>query len=194
MCARKKKKKNHSQIQAGMDCMCIRLAFICVGRGWVEACPLGHLLHELWAYGKRQICNAQASRCDAVGWLRVRNGTLNGQDWSCHIFMPCLSRMQKCRNIYVPLRISKQQTAKQQRVVAVVHWTLLKKKKKVEKETKRKGNAGCQGSNVFYWMKWRAWRWFINVAKTQEQQQQQQQAVTGSKQPYANAEADLRIE
>lgn len=141
------KQRKRSQIQAGMDCMCIRLAFICVGRGWVLGagclvlCAGSELVHSaICCMSYEHMRNdkfptprrGESERCVALRCCRLSprpqrhtkwpsDADRRGQVCSCHIFMPCLSRMQKCRNIYVPLRISKQQTAKQQRVVAVVH-------------------------------------------------------------------------
>lgn len=66
------------------------------------------------------------------------------------------SRMQKCRNIYVP-RVSNTSKNNSMWLSCIEHCS-----KKAEKVARGEGHKLL----VFYWMKWHAWRWFINVPKS----------------------------
>lgn len=126
------------------------------------------LLHELWSYTGDKF----ASFCPSTPRTKWPSELPNHHPlppvppltappraepaiFLCH-FRTCSSRMQKCRNIYVP-RVSNTSKNNSMWLSCIEHCS-----KKAEKVARGEGHKLL----VFYWMKWRAWRWFINVPKS----------------------------
>lgn len=83
---------------------------------------------------------------------------------SCHIFMPFLAHVcRECKSVEIFMFRTELATPTTRCRCRALN--IAQKRLKSLGQGARKSGAGRL--LVFYWMKWRAWRWFINVLQVQ---------------------------
>lgn len=83
---------------------------------------------------------------------------------SCHIFMPFLAHVcRECKSVEIFMFRTELVTPTTRCRCRALN--IAQKRLKSLGQGARESGAG--GLLVFYWMKWRAWRWFINVLQVQ---------------------------